>query len=101
MRETFNKEFDECLRQKEIEISRIKERNVRIRKIARDLKLDEVIVEPLLDADENPEKLLTVEDSEIKVEKYISPEQQVKLDELAKEEEERRLAEMVRIKITL
>ena len=95
MREAFNKEFDECLRQKVIEISRIKERNMRIRKIARDLKLDEVIVEPSLDTDEDPEKLLTVEDSEIKVEKYISPEQQAKLDELAKEEEERRLAEMV------
>ena len=78
-----------------MEIGRILEKNVRIRKIAHDLKLDEEIMEPSLDSDEQPEKLLTVADEEIGVEKYLSLEEQKKAEEMAKQEEERRLKEMV------
>lgn len=78
-----------------MEIGRILEKNVRIRKIAHDLKLDEEIIEPSLDSDEQPEKLLTVADEEIGVEKYLSLEEQKKAEEMAKQEEERRLKEMV------
>ena len=78
-----------------MEISRILEKNVRIRKIAHDLKVDEEIIEPSLDSDEQPEKLLTVADEEIGVEKYLSLEEQKKAEEMAKQEEERRLKEMV------
>ena len=95
IKEAFNKEFDEVLRLKEVEIGRILEKNVRIRKIAHDLKLDEEIMEPSLDSDEQPEKLLTVADEEIGVEKYLSLEEQKKAEEMAKQEEERRLKEMV------
>ena len=95
IKEAFNKEFDEVMHLKNIEIGRIQEKNIRIRKIARDLKLNEEIIEPKLDSDEQPETLLTVSDGEIEVEKYISPEEKLRLEEAAKEEEERKLREMV------
>ena len=83
------------LRQKGLELSRIQEKNVRIRKIANDLKLNEEIIEPSLDSDEQPERLLTVTDEEITIEKYISPEERKRLQAVAQEEEERKLREMV------
>ena len=94
IKETFNKEFDEVLRQKEIEIVRIKEKNVRISKIIQQLKLSDTLINPALDVDETPDRLLSVDDSEILIEKYISPEEQEKIKEEAKHEEARCLAEM-------
>lgn len=82
------------MRLKVNEIARIKEKNVRISKIISQLKLDDTLIQPSLDVNEEPERLLTVEDSEVKVEKYISPEEEKRLKELAQLEEERRLAAM-------
>ena len=61
IKEAFNKEFEEVLRLKRVEIARIQEKNVRISKIISQLKLDETIVQPLLSPDEEPERLLVVE----------------------------------------
>lgn len=94
IRETFNKEFGEVLRQKEMEILRINEKNIRISKIIQQLKLGDTLINPALDVDEVPDRLLSVDDSEILIEKYISPEEQEKMEEEAKHEEARRLAEM-------
>lgn len=94
IKETFNKEFDEVFHQKGMEIARIKEKNVRISKIIQQLKLSDALVNPSLDEDEMPERLLVVDNDEILVEKYISPEEQKKMEEEAKQEEARRLAEM-------
>ena len=77
-----------------MEIARIKEKNVRIGKIIQQLKLSDALMSPSLDVDETPEKLLVVEDSEVLVEKYISPEEEKKLEEEAKQEEKRRQTEM-------
>ena len=77
-----------------MEITRIKEKNIRIGKIVQQLKLSDAIMNPSLDEDETPEKLLVVKDSEVLVEKYISPEEEKKLEEEAKQEEKRRRAEM-------
>lgn len=52
------------------------------------------LIEPSFDIDEQPERLLTVDDSEVTVEKYVSPEEQKQLDEVKKQEELKRLAEM-------
>ena len=87
----FNKEFDDVMRLKVNEINRIKEKNVRVSKIISQLKLNEPLVQPSLNMDEEPEKFLEVEDSEVKIEKYISPEEKEKLEEAAKLEEKRRL----------
>ena len=95
IKEVFNKEFDEVLRMKEVEIGRIQEKNLRINKIAHDLKVDEKLVKPSLDAEEQPERLLSVQDEEVTVEKYISDEVQKKMEEKAKEDEERKLKEKV------
>ena len=61
IKEAFNKEFEEVLRLKRVEIARIQEKNVRISKIISQLKLDETIVQPSLNPDEEPERLLVVE----------------------------------------
>jgi len=44
--------------------------------------------------DEQPERLLDVDNSEVTVEKYISPEEQQRIEESEKAEEAKRLAEM-------
>ncbi|XP_022080756.1 cilia- and flagella-associated protein 43-like [Acanthaster planci] len=89
----FNKDFDEVYRAKEQEITRISDRNQRILKIMEDLISTEEVWKPQMDTDEKPEKLLTVEDSEVKVEKFITPEQRKKMEEEAAEEAERKLRE--------
>ncbi|KFO69529.1 WD repeat-containing protein 96, partial [Cuculus canorus] len=89
----FNKEFDIVARQKEQEIARVKERNLRIREILEQLDLQLEVWEPALTDDEIPERALTVQDSEIKVEKYLTQEEREKAEILAKLEMERRLAE--------
>ena len=61
IKEAFNKEFNDVFRLKEIEIARILEKNVRIRTIISQLKLDEPLVQPSLDTHEEPHRLLTVE----------------------------------------
>lgn len=53
----------------------------------KDLGINDEVFEPSWTSDENPEMLLDVNDDEIKVEKYVSEEEQVKLEELAKVEE--------------
>ena len=94
IKEQFNKDFDEIMRMKVNEIARIKEKNVRIAKIISQLKLDEPLVQPTLELIEEPERLLVVEEAEVTVEKYVSPEEKKRQEEAAKLEEERRLAAM-------
>ncbi|KFQ69352.1 WD repeat-containing protein 96, partial [Phaethon lepturus] len=90
----FNKEFDIVARQKEQEIARVKERNLRIREILAQLDLQMEVWEPALTDDEIPERALTVQDSEIKVEKYLTQQEREKAEMLAKLEMERCLAAM-------
>ncbi|XP_041368827.1 cilia- and flagella-associated protein 43-like isoform X2 [Gigantopelta aegis] len=91
----FNTEFSEVFQKKEQEMAKIKDKNKRIKKIMEDLDLQEPMVVPELCAAEKPEMLLTVKDSEVKVEKYMTPEQRKKFEEQKKVEEERRLRERV------
>ena len=67
---------------------------MRIAKIIAQLKLDDALVQPSLSVLEEPERLLVVEDSEVTVEKYVSPEEQQQLEEEARQEEERKRAAM-------
>ena len=71
------------------------ERNVRIAKIVGDLKLPDEVADPSLDSHEDPEQLLVVDPSEVKVEKYISEEESKRLEEQARLDEEKRAAERV------
>ena len=52
-----------------------------------DLDISDDLFDPKWTSDEKPDVLLTVKDDEIKVEKYISEEEQKRLDEVAKGEE--------------
>ncbi|XP_058242609.1 cilia- and flagella-associated protein 43 isoform X1 [Hemibagrus wyckioides] len=89
----FNTEFEAVYKQKEQEISRIRNRNKRIADIMSKLKLQETLWEPTLSDNERPERALTVSDSENKVEKYLTPEQRQREEEQRKEEEQKRLGE--------
>lgn len=61
----FNNEFDAAYKQKEFEIARVKERNVRIQEIILDLELEEPVWLPELDDSEKPERTLVVENNEV------------------------------------
>ncbi|KAM8974806.1 cilia- and flagella-associated protein 43 [Pelodytes ibericus] len=93
VRSAFNKDFELVCKQKEQEVSRVKERNLRVLEIMSELNIQEKILDPQFTDNEKPERALTVEDSEVKVEKYLAPEQKAKAEQLAKLEEEKRLAE--------
>ncbi|XP_076599514.1 cilia- and flagella-associated protein 43 [Chaetodon auriga] len=87
----FNADFEAVHRQKVQELNRVKERNRHIRGIVLELDMTEKLWEPSLTISERPERLLTVDDSEMTAEKYLTPEQK-KEEERKKLEEQRRLA---------
>ena len=61
----YNKEFGEVYNKKEQEISKINEKNKRIRKIMDDLSITDPLYTPELGPIEKPEMLLTTQDSEV------------------------------------
>lgn len=69
------------------------EKNKRIAKIFDDLSIDEQVTMYRLSTKEKPELLLAVDDEEVTVEKYLTPEQQKAKEEFEKAEEERRKRE--------
>ncbi|XP_032890082.1 cilia- and flagella-associated protein 43 isoform X2 [Amblyraja radiata] len=77
----FNKEFDATYKQKEVEISRVNDRNVRIREIIMQLDMDEAVWVPTMSNNEKPERDLEVFESEISAERYLTEEQKAKLEE--------------------
>ena len=78
MKTEFNDTFDGAMLCKEQQIAKIKEKNKRRRKILEDLGRDpSCVLDPALGVAEQPEQLLLVQDNEVKVEKYMSPEMQV------------------------
>ncbi|XP_060538905.1 cilia- and flagella-associated protein 43 isoform X1 [Pantherophis guttatus] len=92
MKSAFNKEFDSVARMKELEIARVKEKNIRIAQIFNQLDIKEEIWVPTLTDNEKPERTLVVQESEIKVEKYLTPVQKAKNKIMARIEYKRRLA---------
>ena len=84
---SFNSAFDETHRGKLAEVKRIQEKNVRIRKILNDLELSDDVLEPVLSVEECPERLLEVEDDEVPFERFITEEEQTKIDEEKKRDE--------------
>ncbi|XP_034989894.2 cilia- and flagella-associated protein 43 isoform X2 [Zootoca vivipara] len=88
----FNKEFDAVIRMKDLEIVRVQERNVRIAEILMQLELKEEIWVPVLSEKEKPDQALIIQDSEIKVEKYLTPLQKAKEKIMSRVNYKRRLA---------
>ncbi|XP_057635892.1 cilia- and flagella-associated protein 43 [Chionomys nivalis] len=80
VKKAFNSEFDAAYKQKEIEIARVKERNVRIEEIIADLELEEKVWQPVFEDCEKPERALVVEDDEILFQKLLAPWQKSKTE---------------------
>ncbi|XP_028325420.1 cilia- and flagella-associated protein 43 isoform X2 [Gouania willdenowi] len=85
----FNGDFEVLHRQKVQELKRVKDKNRHIRELMIELNMEEELWEPSLTDREWPERLLTVDPSEIKAEKYLTPEQK---KEEKKSEEPNQLA---------
>jgi hypothetical protein len=102
IKENFNKEFEQVLQRKQQEMAKIKEKNARLKQIYIDLAEESHISElrePEFGEAEQPELLLDCKDSEIKVEKYLTPEQRRLLEEqLAEEARRRELERLVILK---
>ncbi|CAF0746511.1 unnamed protein product [Brachionus calyciflorus] len=90
IKENFNKEFELVMQRKHQEIAKIKEKNQRLKQIYIDLNEEQQLSEPQFGDAENPELLFDVKDDEIKVEKYLTPEQRKQLEEQLAEEARRR-----------
>ncbi|XP_069394770.1 cilia- and flagella-associated protein 43 isoform X2 [Paralichthys olivaceus] len=87
----FNTEFEALHRQKVQELNHVRDRNRLLSEILLELDMKQQLWESSLTDSEWPESLLTVDDTEIKAEKYLTPEQR-KEEEKKKLEEQRRLA---------
>ncbi|KAJ4435776.1 hypothetical protein ANN_18395, partial [Periplaneta americana] len=95
LRNYFNKQFDDIYAIKEREMFLVKERNTRLRYILSELNNTWTeIIDPEWTQEEQPERIMRVEDDEVSVKPYISPSQQELLDKMAAEAEARRLAEL-------
>jgi len=85
----FNELFKACQGDKKNIIDGIKEKCSRIRQILGELQIEEEVPEPQLQEVEDCDSVLKVQDHEISVEKWISPEEKKARDEAAAKEEER------------
>uniref|UniRef100_A0A2K5E5M4 Cilia- and flagella-associated protein 43 n=1 Tax=Aotus nancymaae TaxID=37293 RepID=A0A2K5E5M4_AOTNA len=84
----FNNEFDAAYKQKEFEIARVKERNVRVREIILDLELEEAVWQPEFEDCEKPERTLVVRDEEITANKHVKPWHKAKAELITNRETE-------------
>eukprot|EP01022_Parablepharisma_sp_SALTPOND_P004031 TRINITY_DN1173_c0_g1_i1.p1 TRINITY_DN1173_c0_g1~~TRINITY_DN1173_c0_g1_i1.p1 ORF type:complete len:1181 (-),score=200.28 TRINITY_DN1173_c0_g1_i1:8215-11757(-) len=89
MKKEFNKEFETLCNYKSEQISLIKEKNQKIEELERDLKESVEKFEIQEDKREQPEHILKVYDSDIKIPKYLTKEEREKLEEEKRKEEER------------
>ncbi|XP_078484359.1 cilia- and flagella-associated protein 43 [Ciona intestinalis] len=93
IKSSFNEAFTNIFRNKEQEMTRTMERNVRIREIMKELELDaDSVKDPQMDVDEKPEKVFIVTDNEVTVERVLSKEQQKEKEEQERVEQERKEA---------
>ncbi|KER33331.1 hypothetical protein T265_12647 [Opisthorchis viverrini] len=98
IKETFNKRFDEVYQKKDSGLQKIRTRLERIRKILVDIQQPNAaksVIDPAFSPEEQPELLLTVTDSEIKAERYLSPAEIAELETRRLAEEERRRRDML------
>mmetsp|Transcript_66282 Transcript_66282/g.215662 ORF Transcript_66282/g.215662 Transcript_66282/m.215662 type:complete len:1692 (-) Transcript_66282:108-5183(-) len=86
---SFNELFKKCQGDKKGVMDQIKEKVARMKAILGELQITEEVPEPELEDVEDADAVLAVKDREIKVEKWISPEEQAAIDEAKRKEEER------------
>jgi len=88
-RQSFNELFKKCQGDKKDIINQIKEKVTRTRAILGELQIEEKVPEPELHDSEDHEAVLNVKDKEIKVEKWLSPEERKAIEDARLKEEER------------
>jgi len=88
-RAAFNEVFKTCQGDKRSIMDQIREKTARMRSILAELQVEEEVPDPQLHDTEEADAVLQVKDSEISVEKWISPEEQKKIDDAKAKEEER------------
>ncbi|CAD7947262.1 unnamed protein product [Amoebophrya sp. A25] len=84
MQRAFNKKFKKCQEHKKEVMSHISEKIARIRGILKELGRSETVDEPELLPAEVPESVLKVQEKEVAVVKYVSPEERAKKEAEAK-----------------
>ncbi|KAL7754306.1 hypothetical protein RI367_000287 [Sorochytrium milnesiophthora] len=90
----FNSAFQDMVKAKATELSKVAERNERIKSILDELEIQENVYVPQLKDVEVPDRTIEVRDDEIKAQRYLSAEEQRKLEEKRRQDEERaRLAQ--------
>ncbi|KAI8914669.1 WD40-repeat-containing domain protein [Gorgonomyces haynaldii] len=89
----FNEKFKEVSRTKQDEIAKIEDKNERISTILKELGIQEEVWHPELDREEMPESIITVKDSEVKVERFLSAEDKKKEETKRRIELERQKAQ--------
>lgn len=89
MKKEFNKEFEELCNSKSEQISIINEKNQKIEELLKDLKESMDKFDIAKDKREQPEKILKVEETDVKIPKYLTKEEREKLEEEKRKEEER------------
>ena len=87
MKMNFNSKFDDCFALKENKLDEINSKNNRIAEILAELKISEEYFKPIWSNAEFPDRVITVADSEIPIEKYIS---EAERKQLLLDEEERK-----------
>lgn len=92
-RQSFNELFKTCQGDKNGIMDQIREKATRARAILAELQVEETIDEPVLGENEDADAVLDVKGSEIKAEKWISPEERLIIEE-AKAKEEARLRKL-------
>ncbi|KAI9094382.1 hypothetical protein DFS34DRAFT_665339 [Phlyctochytrium arcticum] len=97
LKEEFNKKFGEVAKMKRDEIGKIEERGERCKGIMEELGGVEgvEIFKPVLDEEEEPERVVEVRDEEVKCERFITAEEQQRLAEKQRQEAERARAAAV------
>jgi hypothetical protein len=71
----FNAQFDEFMKRKIVVLGKIEEKNARIAEIQEELSSTEPLFDASLQDSEQPDRVLTVEDSEVTVPRWVSKEE--------------------------
>uniref|UniRef100_A0A7S0Z434 Cilia- and flagella-associated protein 43 n=1 Tax=Hemiselmis tepida TaxID=464990 RepID=A0A7S0Z434_9CRYP len=81
----FNALFDDFMKRKVVVLGKIEEKNLRIVEIQEELGSNEELFDARLSDDEQPDRVLVVEDDDVKVEKWVSKEEQRRRQEQEEE----------------
>ena len=85
----FNDAFAAVKARKLDDIHKIMDHNQRLREINKELGVDENIADPRITQEEETDRILTVEDDEVGVLRFVSPEEQARLDAETRAEADR------------